>query len=405
MLRSCRIVMASTLVLAFALAACDRESEDAAPPPPPATTSRPPQPLTPARPPRLSDEAVAAVETFLAGGLKVPERLAAGTLRLTLRSNVEAAVYECRTAPSGTWQRACVRGDQLVVERLADGNAYHYEVRAVSTSGRADQTPLIVSFVVDLAQGEALTPGVGAPVPEDARELPEYVASPASPSTAPRSVALGRSFAAVVPFGHRLSSYATDLTYNGRLKLYMAMETASAYGAPTCDQSWERIVEGPGGAKFCDATPTAAALPRHYRRPLPRNHLETFGGTPASPDEKLFLAAFSDRPDEADAAEARLDVEGNCRGATRRGSTPVPLLAEKLGGQARDLLDWCLVRGEDAAWWWIGGFKASAAGGQGRLVAIYAVKSSTFGLQSSQDFVLRTVEVMKSVLAPLGVSP
>jgi hypothetical protein len=327
-------------------------------------------------------------------------------LRLTLRSNVEAAVYECRTTPSGTWQGVCTRGDQLVVEPLAEGKAYHYELRAVSPTGRADQTPLVVSFVVDRAQGEPLTAGVGAPVPEDARELPEFVASPAIPWASPRSVALGRFFAAVVPFGHRLSSYATDLTHNGRLKLFMAMETASAYGAPACDQSWEKVVEGPGGATYCDATPSSDEVARHYRRPLPRNHLETFRGTPTSPDEKLFLATFSARPDEADAAaEARLDVEGNCRGAIRRGSTPLPLLSEKLGGQARHLLDWCLVKGEDSAWWWIGGFKASVARAQGRLVAIYAVKGSTFGLQSSQDFVLRTVEVMKSVLAPLGVSP
>lgn len=399
--------MASTLVLACALAACDRDSDDAAPPAPKVSTGEPPQsrPLAPARPPERRDEPVAAVETFLAGGLSVPERLASGSLRLTLRSNVEAASYECRTAASGSWQRGCLRGDQLVVERLADGNAYHYELRAVAASGRVDQTPLVVSFVVDLAQGQPLMPGVGAPVPEDARELPDYVESPASPSTSPRSVALGRSFAAVVPFGHRLSSYATDLTYNGRLKLYLAMETASAYGAPACDQSWEKVVDGQGGVKFCDATPTVEQLPRHYRRPLPRNHLETFRGPPASPDEKLFLAAFGARPDETDAAEERLDVEGNCNGATRRGSTPVPLLSKELGGQARDQLDWCMVRGEDGAWWWIGGFKVRAAGDQGRLVGIYAVKGSTFGLQSSQDFVLRTVEVMKSVLAPLGVSP
>lgn len=352
----------------------------------------------------------APIETLFVDISEIPLRLASKSLRFKLRSNVEGARFECRWSGRGAWLQECFHGDEFVVNGLSDRNVYRLELRAVSPAGVPDATPMRFSFLVDLRFGMPLVPRTGATgaadlVPQSPADLPGFRATPAKPSQVSSAVALGRYLAFVVPYGHRVGAYATDLTYNGRLKLFLAMDPASLIDAPSCNRTWERLVDGPDGTKFCDATPRAVDLPASYRRPIPRNHIETFSGPPGNPDEKLYVAAFNDQPSDPDEAEARLDLNAYCPKEARRGSIPAALLTQKLGGHLRDQLHWCMIQGTDSSWWWIGHFKLNLTQDRGRLAAVYAVRAATLSLQNSQEFVRRTIDVMSKVLVPLGVSP
>lgn len=352
----------------------------------------------------------APVETFFAEISEIPLRLRSQSLRLRLRSNIEGASFECRFSPRGEWLKDCFRGDELVINGLSDRNVYRIELRAVSPDGFPDATPIKVSFMVDLRFGLPLTPDAGraalaALVPASPADLPGFRSTPNKPGNVASAVALGRHLAYVVPYGHRVSAYATDLTYNGRLKLFLAMEPASLIDAPSCNRSWERLVNGPDGMKFCDATPHSTDLQASYRRPIPRNHIETFNGPPGNPDEKLYVAAFQDQPGDPDAAEARLDLNAYCPKEARRGSVPAALLKQKLGGHLRDQLNWCMIQGTDSTWWWIGHFKLNLTQDRGRLAGVYAVRAKSLSVQNSQEFIRRTIDVLSKVLVPLGVSP
>lgn len=409
-LRRMITIVISTATLLLGLLACGRESERSPSTSPPAPS--PPASVTnsespPVMPTKVHTAAPVPIDTMFAESYEIPTHLAARSLRLRLRSNVSGASFECRQTAHAVWGTRCTAGDEFWVDNLVHGNTYRFEIRAVSPAGLVDPSPLVVLIYVDFVTGSPLSVGstgrggAGVAIPEAVSDLPAYRASQTDAGAGSSAVALGPSLAFVLPIGHRVTSYATDLTYNGRIKLFLAMQSPSSE-VPRCDQTWERLVTGPQGETFCDATPRRTDLETVYRQPLPRNHIETYSGSPKTPDEKLFVAAYGDRSDELDAAEARYDAIDQCPNATLKGNAPLPVVTRQLGGQVREQMDWCLVRGSDGAWWWVGRFKGKLAPGKGRVVALYAVKGAVFGLQSSQSFVVRTADLMRNVLVPLG---
>ena len=349
------------------------------------------------------------VETMFAESYDIPDHIGARSIRLRLKSNVPGASFECRQTAHAVWGTRCTAGNEFWVDNLVHGNTYRFEIRAVDSRGQGDITPLVVPIYIDLYNGRPITVSTArdrsaVPIPTTVSELPGFRASDADRATGSSAVALGPSFAFVLPISHRITSYATDLTYNGRIKLFLSMQPPSGE-APACKQSWERVVAGHRGDQFCDATPRRTDLAESYHRPLPRNHIETYRGLPLNPEEKLFVAAYSDQAEDLDPAEARWEGIDQCPNANLKGNAPLPLVTQQLGGAVREQLSWCLLRASNGDWWWVGTFKGKLAPGKGRIAALYAAKSSTFGIQSSEAFVMRTAELMRKVLVPLGVRP
>lgn len=342
--------------------------------------------------PRTVDRLVEGVpvETFLVGGLQVPDLLKLQDLTLSFRSNVEGATFECRAGASRDFV-AC-GGDTFSFKSMANGSAQALEVRARSPLGELDGSPLAIAFVVDLERG-------GVPSPRTRQAAVAALPSTAQELVAARSLQLGSSFAVAVPGGAGLhvASYSTDKTYNGRLE---TMRLMSIYPA-ACLKGYERTTTIDTGELYCEATPTRAELVTDNAKPLPRNHLEVvkLEGDTVNVAERLVLAAFDA---DADQAETHVGIEESCRGAAGSGQTRVANMVREFSGAAgAGAIFWCQTQDRNGGWWWFASFAYESAGGKARVKGIYAA-SAKLGIFSGQDMVARTSALVRDVVVPVA---
>lgn len=331
------------------------------------------------------------IETFLVGGLRLPDRLKLRDLTLTFRSNVGGATFQCRSGASQDFV-ACPGGDSFTFTAMANGSSQAVEVRARAALGQVDTSPLGVAFVVDLDAGA---------LPGDGNALAVTAPASATELASARSLPLGGTFAVAVPGAVEtvISSFSTDKTYNGRLE---TLRLARLSKAP-CTRSYELTTTTAAGEAYCMATPTRLQLAADYAEPLPRNHLEVvkFERNSSVPAERLILAAFDA---DADPAEGHMGVDDSCRGAVASGQTTAVLVRDYYGEPQAGTIRWCQVQDQAGLWWWVAAFSYESAGGRARLKGIYAA-SAGVGIFSGQDFAQRTGELVRELVVPVTVAP
>lgn len=360
------------------------------------------------------------VDTFLASGA-VPTRLKAGpSIELTFRSNIEGAAFECQSGSDSGFS-SCPDGDRYRFEELVHGRGYQLKVRARSPEGRYDQSPLILSFIVDNLNGLPVTEHNGGEYPSSAQppvllpvspsELPMPIPSSGGIGHSPsRRLQIGSDLALTVPDEFLVTSYATTKTYNSTLHLMRVMGAdtgTSLFPDEPCNRDFERIVAGPMGYSYCDATPTRAEWDHGYAARIPRNHLEIVRSHEGVADEKFFAAAFDA---EGDPAEQATGIHGLCRGAVTSGQTRGPLAQGFFGGEiVQGIIHWCQVRDRNGRWWWLGSADldttnvSDGAGGQVRIRAklIYTLAHQS-AVYSGQRFATRFSERSVSLLSKIA---
>jgi hypothetical protein len=309
--------------------------------------------------------ALVPVDTFLASGA-IPTRLKSGPiLAVRFRSNLDGVSFECEDNAKAGF-RVCEDGDGYVFTDLVHGRGYQLQVRARTNDGRYDDSPLILSFVVDNVGG---LPVSEEPVTDNPASVDSPVLLPVSPSELPmpvppsggagqaqsRRLQIGSDMALTVPDEFLVTSYATTKTYNNTLHLMRVMGAdtgTSLFAEEPCNREFERVVAGPMGYSYCDATPTREQWDSGYSARIPRNHLEIVQSRQGVADEKFFAAAFDDEPDPA---EQVTSIQGLCRGAVTIGQTRGPLVGGFFSGQAiYGVIHWCQVRDRGGRWWWLG---------------------------------------------------
>ena len=335
------------------------------------------------------------VETFLVGGRAIPDRLKARTLTLAFRSNIALATFECRLAPAFLFS-PCPEGAQFTFNNLADGASATLNVRAKAPSGSVDPSPIVISFVVDLAHGLTV---------DDLAIPPATAIASVSELLATRSLQLGSFYALAVPPDGMITSFSTDKTYNTKIRILRRLgdDGGSAYTDEPCNRFYEQTVDVGQGATYCDGTPTHAQWASDYRTPMPLNHVEVVRHDAAGViTEKLLLAAFDA---EADQAEGHMGIVDVCAKATASGQTRVGIVRDFYAAPtALASLGWCQVQDPAGAWWWIGAFTHSPGDGV-RVRGIVALAASSSGVFSGQDFAAFVGASLSESLVPLAPMP
>lgn len=306
------------------------------------------------------------VDTFLASGA-VPSRLMSqATLTVVFRSNLSKVHFECE-AEEGAGFRVCPEGDRYTFTGLSHGRGYQLRVRARAADGSYDTTPLHLNFVVDNVSGlpvsEPTQPSDGVPDPTgndvlqpvSPIELPMPIGSDGSGSATPRTLQIGSDVGLTVPKDFLVTSYATTKTYNATLHLMRIMgadTNTSLFADEPCNRSFERVVAGPMGYSYCDATPTRVEWDSGYAARIPRNHVEIVRSVGSVAQEKFFAASFDD---DLDPAENKIGIQTMCQGAISSGQTRGALAQGFFEGQViYGTIKWCQVRDRSGRWWWLG---------------------------------------------------
>lgn len=353
---------------------------------------------------------LAPVETLLADGVTLPERVGGTSLTLALKSNVTGARFECRTQGAAAFKACEARSESgqpmaaaVTIGPLVSGTTYGVTIRACAPDGRCDDTPLAVSFLADRAAPAPTLPKT--PPPTDGGGPAGDPSLPAAGGAGPRTLQIGSAVTLAAPPAFTVTSYATTKTTNAAL--YLARRTGvhagSAYKDEPCTRTYEALQTGADGIGYCVGTPSRSELAATYgARALPWNHAEMVRGAGPSTEEKLLVAAFDA---EGDPADGRLTIDTTCARATLRGTLSVPVLPDFFGAAARrEPFAWCHVQDTKGIWWWVGTFTARLTPEDPesqRVTVIYSAAAS-LGLTSAQMFAVRARDQMTTLLAPLA---
>ena len=350
------------------------------------------------------------VETFLLGMRELPTRLKATTVLLRFRSNMSKATFECRTAAGSPWE-PCPLGDKFRIAQLKHGQTIALWVRAKGQDGRIDTSPLMLGTLIDLQDGVTVSNAIEEAQDQSplvkADQLPaEMDREPQGGATivAERKVLVGSYYGVVVPWQMYVATYSTSKTYNASLQILRVLgrNAGTAYDGERCDRDFERIVQGPRGLQYCEATPGRAQLEETYAKPMPYNHVELVFAKDFG--EKIMVAAFDQ---DTDPLESRLGIDHVCSGAPSSGTQAVPVLNEFFGVEpAREMLTWCQVRAANGSFWWVGGISALLNGNPDspRIKIIYSVNADR-GILSGQQFAGRAASMLTKVIVPIAAVP
>jgi hypothetical protein len=222
-----------------------------------------------------------------------------------------------------------------------------------------------------------------------------------------RVLQVGSYYAIIVPPADAMTSYSTTKTTNSlihSMRLLDSPLTTIEQGIG-CSQLYDKVVAGPNGASYCDATPSDAEWAAETATPAPKNHAEIVHLTgPAAYDEKVLVAAFDA---DADPVEAHLGLEGSCQGAFYSGTAAVAGLNQFYGlDSALASFAWCQVRDGSGRYWWLGTFAAALGGqhapaGAPRVRVIYAA-AADLGLFSGPQFAERAGRVLPAMIQPIA---
>jgi len=351
---------------------------------------------------------LAPVETFLADGVTLPERVGGTSLTLALKSNVPGARFECRTQGAGSFKACEARSESgqplaaaMTFGPLVSGTSYGATIRACAPDGRCDDTPLAISFLADRAAPSPAPP----PPTEEPGDAGDDPSLPAAGGSGPRTLQIGSAVTLAAPPAFTVTSYATTKTTN--TTLYQARRTGvhagSAYKDEPCTRSYEVLQTGADGIAYCVGTPSRNELAATYgARALPWNHAEMVRGAGPVTEEKLLVAAFDA---EGDPTDGRLTIDTTCARATLRGTLSVPVLPDFFGAAVRrEPFAWCHVQDNKGVWWWVGTFTArlTPEDPQSQRVTVVYSAAASLGLTSAQMFAVRARDQMTMLLAPLA---
>jgi hypothetical protein len=352
------------------------------------------------------------LETFLSSGA-VPTRLKIGPeLTLTFRSNIADAAFQCRLSDKASFE-TCAGINSYTFSNLVHARGYQLEVRA-TLGGSFDNTPLIISFVVDNVDGlpiQEVRPGSDQPnavdqeiiFPVNPTELPMPVTQGAG-ATASRKLQVGSAVVLDVPTEFLVTSYATTKTYNNALHLMRIMGTdtgSSLFVNEPCNREFERVVAGPVDYSYCDATPTRDQWSTSYAARIPRNHVEIVKNVGAVAEEKFFISAFDD---DIDSAESAIGITSLCTNAVARGQARGPLAEGFYEGQVLNgVITWCQVQDRQGRWWWLGtaDINTTVSGANVRARIIYTLAHQA-AVYSGQRFASRFSERSTAILSKLA---
>lgn len=352
---------------------------------------------------------VQPVETYLEGQMRLPTRLKAEALTVNFRSNLDGAVFDCALGIVREFT-PCPQGDTYDFGRLVHGRSYQLKVRARDErTDRADESPLVVAFVVDLQAGSVamVAPSMAPTAPESADELPSQAEN--------RLLQVGSFYGVNTAPGYMVTSYATTKTTDSSLRSMRVTgdaDLAQIYDGRPCDLRYERESPGPDGLSYCESSPTENEW-QALSQTLPANHLEIVRDSiaqTAGADEKLFVAAFDH---EGDPADGRLGIGDTCRNAVSRGETEVPLIYGFYAASPTVApFSWCQVRDRRGRYWWIGAFTAPIGTGAevGGItvtatsphVSVIYTASSQLGIFSGSQFAVRAGDFIAAVLVPIA---
>lgn len=300
------------------------------------------------------------LDTFL-DSPAIPSRLKRGSelsFQIKFRSNLASALFECKTSKQSVFT-PCPDGPVYTFSGLVHGRGYTLHARSV-INGRVDQSPLIVSFILDNVDGLPLQE------PETVPDM-NQILQPVSPSELPmpltagaghfetRKLQIGSMIVLDVPDDFLVTSYATTKTYNNAMHLMRIMGTdtgTSLFADEPCNRVFERLVAGPSAFSYCDATPTRQQWQDSYAARIPFNHVEVVKNGATGPSEKFFVAAFDE---EQTRAGSSIGIDSLCRGAVSRGQTRGPIAQGFFDGQTlTGIINWCQVKDRQGRWWWLG---------------------------------------------------
>jgi hypothetical protein len=329
----------------------------------------------------------------------IPVRVSGATFRVTFAATDPAATFECADGEARVFAACDAGGGEAsawVFNDLVHGRGYALKVRARAADGRVDGSPLVVSFVADRS-GD---PG-GVTIPDSPDELPGVSEPGGSPS---RTLQAGSFYGLRVPTDFFVTSFGTTKNYNGALRLMRILgrpDLTNFTDAGTCTRDYEREVDGPGHALYCDATPTVSEFERDYPfSSVPHNHVETVRMGPSGATERLMVAAFDGSPDDA---EGRIGLDGLCSSG-QGGVSSVALVPSFYDGAALTVpMTWCRGTDPHGRWWWFGMAKAqlgSAPAGP-RLIILYGAAADG-GLYSGPQFAAAAQRRIAPDLVPLA---
>lgn len=307
-------------------------------------------------------DAVVPLDTFLESAA-IPSRLKTGSeLTIKFRANTDSVVFECKTTGQTDFSR-CEGGSTFTFTGLVHGRGYQVQARS-TFNGKVDQSPLIVSFIVDNVDGLAPQERGGGDLPIAAGS---DIIRPVSPSDLPmpvtagaghqetRKLQIGSMIVFDVPNDFLVTSYATTKTYNNAMHLMRIMGEdtgTSLFANEPCNREFERVVAGPSGLSYCDATPTRLQWLDSYAARVPHNHVEVVKNELNGPVEKFFIAAFDE---EQSRTGSSIGIDSLCKGAVTRGQTRGPIAEGFFEGQTLvGDIHWCQVKDRQGRWWWLG---------------------------------------------------
>ena len=343
------------------------------------------------------------VETLLVAPRQIPSRLNSKTLELSFRSNDPEARFQC------AWflEEFTTCESPFKISDLQHGKTYLLQVRAVSAVGDFDRSPLEVRFTADFIDGQTIeqlhqkeksgnSELTGQENADDQvghaddRDLIEN-----------RTVQIGWHHAVTIPYRMVVTSYATNKTFNTRLRTIrlLGQHGGSAYKLRGCQNDWEQLLKS-GGHPYCDGTPTTEQLAAISPRHMPYNHVELVKGSEPQTSEKIFIAGFDD---SYDPTEGHFTINDVCHGSVKRGRNALALVA-KYYDLERDseFFQWCQVQDSSGSFWWIGTFKARFRinDKHSRLRVIYTLKSS-YANQTENAFIKRAETFLGKIIVPL----
>jgi hypothetical protein len=336
-----------------------------------------------------------------------PARVNARTIALRFRSNAPDARFECHEG-EGWGFSDCAEDGRFVFDELKDGKTYKLQIRARTSDGRFDPSPVEVSFVMDSAQGAPWVPtrAINDLAALSVGEIPSAMKAPSRDAISngfvpDREIMVGLRYSVVVPWSMKTASFGTSHTMQGVQRFVRDLQGWNAlFGPLPCGQPFERFLLGQAGVNFCDATPSQALLRQVYSPQVPLNHVEmvrTNAQNPGMIDERILVSAYE--PDLPDSAEAALSIDVVCGGALSRGETPIPAF-KRLFQVTPDqgVLRWCVIPGRDGRSWWRGEVRGTISEGW-RLSALYAAVAEP-GMTTPMEFARRVGFVLPNILVP-----
>jgi hypothetical protein len=344
------------------------------------------------------------VETFLVGGLSIPNRVKSEILELNFRSNIQDATFQCKLNEEEF--ETCNGGNSYTFQNLIHGRGYSLQVRARTLRGAVDNSPLSFEFLSDKITGDFPFENPSLNTQIDPTKMPVALQGMGKPDDKDvlenRSLQVGTATGVVVPKDMTVTSYSTTKTYSGVLRMIRLLgpHGGAAYQNVPCEQEWEVSLDLPSGKRYCDSRPTREQLRLSLPAHMPWNHLEMVTGSGESTDEKILVASFDD---ENDPTESMLGINFICQGSRTSGQSAVPMLNTFYGYKPDvEIFQWCQTRDEKGAYWWLGSFDAPLKNSPGspRIRVIYSIAADR-GIISGAQFTNHVGSIITKIVIPL----